>query len=375
MELTAVVAARPNIVKMAPLVRGLEALKHSVTVVHTGQHYSEEMSRGFFDDLGIHPSFTFNSGRSLNRAKRIGYVCAEMGSYFERRPSDACIVAGDVDSTLGAAMGARFSGIPLVHLESGLRSRNWGMPEEMNRYATDHISDLLLCTSPDAAANLDDEAVFGRVTVPGNTMIDSVVRVRQATEYRDRDLLRSMHLYPREYILCTFHRPSLVDDDEAFDALIEALHRIEQQIAIVLVLHPRVYGRVSDVGDKEFIVAKALPYESFLALQANAKIVVTDSGGVQEESSFLGVTCLTFRTETERPITVRMGTNRVIGTDPHVLEYWVKTMIATPDRRRLAPIPRWDGAAGPRAARMVHDWMGKFPHSHTELDYPYKVTH
>jgi UDP-N-acetylglucosamine 2-epimerase (non-hydrolysing) len=268
---------------------------------------------------------------------------------------DALIVAGDVNSTMAGALAAVKLGVPVVHVESGLRSRDWAMPEEINRVVTDRVSSLLLCTSADAIENLAGEGITGgQVALVGNTMIDSLWRL--ADQADTGGALRQHGLEPRGYALVTLHRPSLVDDPQRLSAVLNVLAQLATTVPVLFPLHPRTRARAAETGvaiPAAVTALDPLEYLDFLSLERWARLVITDSGGVQEETSALGVPCLTYRTTTERPVTVELGTNRLIGVDPAALAAACREELLANRDFLPAEIPLWDGHAGQRAAEAI----------------------
>lgn len=354
-QVTAVVAARPNFVKMAPVVQALAELGSvSVRVIHTGQHYDQALSASFLTQLGMpRPEVNLEVG-SGSHAEQTGRVMLGIEQELSARPADALVVAGDVNSTMAAALAAAKLRVPIAHVESGLRSRDWSMPEEINRTVTDRVSDLLLCTSQDAVENLAAEGIAGEgVALVGNTMIDSLHRLLDVA--RAASPLSELGLEPRGYVLVTLHRPALVDDTRALQQTLAALDELADQIPVVFPIHPRTRQRLQDAGTapRRLMTLEPLSYLEFLALQASARLVITDSGGVQEETSALGVPCITYRTTTERPVTIERGTNRLIGTDPVTLLDTSREELHSSRSFAPADIPLWDGRAGQRAATAI----------------------
>jgi UDP-N-acetylglucosamine 2-epimerase (non-hydrolysing) len=353
---TAVVAARPNFVKMSPVIQALlERGVVDVRVLHTGQHYDPVLSDSFFAQLGM-PAPDENLGvGSGTHAEQTARVLVGVESSLRNRRPDALVVAGDVNSTFAAGLAAAKLGVKVVHLESGLRSGDWTMPEEINRVLTDRLSDLLLCTSADALENLAAEGIDGdRVALVGNTMIDSLWRLAEQAE-RDSPL-DQLGLESRRYALVTLHRPALVDDDDGLAAALSVLDELAAELPVVFPVHPRTRTRIDHLGDRcprRIRLLEPLSYLEFLALQRAARMVVTDSGGVQEETSALGVPCLTYRTTTERPVTIELGTNRLVGTDPEALASACRDELLAERSFTPADIPLWDGHAGVRAAQEI----------------------
>jgi UDP-N-acetylglucosamine 2-epimerase (non-hydrolysing) len=354
-KVTVVVAARPNFVKMAPVAQALRTNEDvTVRVLHTGQHYDAALSATFLDQLGM-PAPDENLGvGSGSHAEQTARVLVGVEQLLVRDRPDALAVGGDVNSTMAAALAAVKLGIPIVHVESGLRSGDWTMPEEVNRVVTDRISDLLLCTSADAVENLVREGIEGdRVALVGNTMIDSLWRlVEEATAALP---LSALGLEERRFVLVTLHRPALVDDEQALAGVLAVLDELATELPVVFPVHPRTAARLRGSGAMadRIRLLEPLPYLDFLALQRAARLVITDSGGVQEETSALGVPCLTYRTTTERPVTLELGTNTLVGTEPAALAAACRDELAAERDFVPAAIPLWDGGAGPRAARAI----------------------
>ena len=351
-SLLIVVGARPNFVKVAPVVHALtERAEVRVRILHTGQHYDHALSGSFIEQLGMpRPDQNLDVGSGSHAEQTAAVLVGVEKALLSRRP-DALLVAGDVNSTVAAALAATKIGVPVAHLESGLRSRDWTMPEEINRVVTDRISDLLLCHCQDAVDNLAAEGIAGEsVMLVGNTMIDSLLRLLPAAEARRA--AERHGLQRRGYVLVTLHRPALVDDPERLCAVIDVLEGLAERIPVVFPLHPRTRERLQRWRPgslARLLTTEPLDYLDFVALEAAARLVITDSGGVQEETSALGVPCLTYRDTTERPVTTELGTNTLVGTDPAAL-----ARAAADELSRPAPdpgsIPLWDGRAGPRAA-------------------------
>jgi UDP-N-acetylglucosamine 2-epimerase (non-hydrolysing) len=347
----AVVGARPNFVKMAPVVR---ALGDRAAVLHTGQHYDHALSGSFLEQLGM-PDPTFHLGvGSGSHAAQTAAVLVGVEEVLTQNDVELLLVAGDVNSTMAAALAAVKLHIPVAHLEAGLRSGDWTMPEEVNRVVTDRVSDLLLCPSDDAPQNLAQEGIEGdHVVVVGNTMIDSLLRLLPVAQ--ERGALERLGLEPQRYVLATLHRPALVDDPAKLLPTLDALAGAAGELPVVLPLHPRTRGRLEAAGydaPSGLRLLEPLEYLDFIALEAGAAAVVTDSGGLQEETSALGVPCLTYRTTTERPVTCSLGTNKLIGVDPQVLRDELAAVLASPPPAR-EPIPLWDGRAGERCADVL----------------------
>jgi UDP-N-acetylglucosamine 2-epimerase (non-hydrolysing) len=356
----AVVGARPNFVKMAPVVAPLERDDAvSLRLLHTGQHYDKALSGDFIERLGMRqPDANLEVGSGTHAEQTAGALAGIEADLLEH-PADLVLVAGDVNSTMAAALAAAKLHVAVCHVESGLRSRDWTMPEEVNRVVTDRVSDLLLCTSADAVENLAAEGISGEgVQLVGNTMIDSLFRILDGT---DREAaLAAQDVERRTYVLVTLHRPALVDDPEALGAVIEVLGELGSDIPVLFPAHPRTTARLEGAGiaiPDGVRMVEPMDYADFIALEADARLVITDSGGVQEETSVLGVPCITYRTSTERPVTVELGTNTLVGVDPAALRQAAESALATEPPAEAPEIPLWDGQAGPRAAEAVVSFL------------------
>lgn len=349
-----VVGARPNFVKMAPVIMALEQRRaFRQVVVHTGQHYDAKMSAEVLADLDFpEPDRFLKIGSGAHGAQTAKVLLAFEQVIREEQPV-AVVVAGDVNSTLGCALAAAKHRVPVAHVEAGLRSFDWEMPEEVNRVLTDRLSDILFTHSPEAVANLRSEGVVeGRIHHVGNTMIDSLRRSERTARLRRAWEEAGMKL--GEYALVTLHRPSNVDDPAQLARIVDALVEMAARFPVLFPVHPRTRARLGEegVGRLEAAGARCIDpvgYLDFLSLQSGAGAVVTDSGGVQEETSALGVRCYTLRPGTERPITLTHGTNTLLGDDPGSLK---QVELATWDPTPSA-IPLWDGHAADRVADVL----------------------
>jgi|SRR5918998_958904 UDP-N-acetylglucosamine 2-epimerase (non-hydrolysing) len=363
-RLVIVVGTRPNFVKVAPVWHALgEMCDLELTLLHTGQHYDEALSDRFLDQLALPDPDVFLGVGSGSHAEQTAAAMVGVERHLREQPADAILVAGDVNSTLAASLAAAKLGVPIIHLESGLRSGDWTMPEEINRVLTDRMADLLLCPGEDARDNLEREGIpRARIAVIGNTMIDSLERLLPVA--LTRSPRAAMGVEARGYVLATLHRPAVVDDSERLRATIDALGRLAGELPVLLPLHPRTRERMqrSDTGVPAGITAlEPLGYLDFIALEAEARLVVTDSGGVQEETTALGVPCLTYRTSTERPVTIAVGTNVLVGVDPGRLIDLGREVLTTEMPCRPPVIPLWDGAAGGRAATAIVGALADVP--------------
>jgi UDP-N-acetylglucosamine 2-epimerase (non-hydrolysing) len=357
--LACIVGARPNFVKMAPVLHQLRlrapAARH--VIIHTGQHYDREMADIFLDDLGVpRPDHLLGVG-SGSHAGQTARALERIETVLVQERPDIVIVPGDVNSTLAAALAAVKLEIPIAHLEAGLRSFDRSMPEEINRLLVDQVSRWCFTHSPEAADNLRNEGVGSeRIFFVGNTMIDTLVRMRPRIERSD--VHRRLNLDRGRYLLVTLHRPRLVDGP-LFELVLEQLAGLSRRMPVVFPLHPRSRARLPrrlDLG-RDLHLIDPLGYVDFLALEASAAGVVTDSGGVQEETTFLRVPCFTLRENTERPVTVTQGTNRLLGLDPSSLGRVFELLEA--QVVPVAPPAGWDGRASERAAEVLLDGLTK----------------
>lgn len=318
-------------------------------LVHTGQHYDHEMSEIFFEDLQMPPPEEFLGIGSGTHAEQTARIMLAFEPVLLRHGPDLVIVAGDVNSTLACALGSAKCGIPVAHVEAGLRSFDRTMPEELNRLLTDHLAEFLFTPSEEASRNLLREGIpSSKIHFVGNVMIDCLVQVLPKAE--DRPLLSELGLSKRGYILATLHRPSNVDHAETLAEILSALECLGNKVPVVLPLHPRTRERIQDCGlslNGRIQVTPPLGYIDFLCLEKNARLVITDSGGIQEETTYMGVPCLTLRPNTERPITLEAGTNRLVMSRQEEIVVAAELCLTLP--RKKVNIPKlWDGAAARR---------------------------
>jgi len=363
-RILAIVGARPNFMKMAPILRAAEESSAlAFRLVHTGQHYDAALSDQFFHELGMSaPDIHLQVG-SASHAVQTARILERFETVVIAESPDLVLVAGDVNSTVGCSLAAVKLGVPVAHVEAGLRSGDRTMPEEINRILTDAVADLLFTTSRDANDHLAREGVPAEIVhFVGNTMIDTLRRFEQTA--RARAACRTFGAEPGTYLLVTLHRPSNVDDPEGLDRVLDLLAAAGQRLPVLLPLHPRTERRLAEHGRatrlKEtpgITVLPPLGYLDFLSLSATARIVLTDSGGVQEETTALGVPCLTLRPNTERPVTLTSGTNLLVSSRPEEQIAALDAFLAG----RLAPsgaVPElWDGLAGPRIVRALESWV------------------
>jgi UDP-N-acetylglucosamine 2-epimerase (non-hydrolysing) len=347
-----VAGARPNFPKAAPVIRALTDREVSQRLVHTGQHYDEKMSDVFFRQLGLpEPDFNLGVGSGTHSQQTAAIMVGLEKLFLEWRPS-MVVVYGDVNSTVAAALVASKLMITVAHVEAGLRSFDMMMPEEINRLVTDRLSDLLFATSADAVAHLGNEGVNpSKIHLVGNPMIDTLLA---NLDQLDADRARADHGLGERYVVGTLHRPGNVDDPQDAAQLVKAVHGVADQVEMVLPLHPRgreQLDRAGLLGHPNLRVIDPLGYVEFLALVRGAAAVVTDSGGVQEETTILGVPCLTLRPNTERPVTITHGTNQLVTRDrlPDALAACLVS--GRPDSWPVPPL--WDGRAGRRIAEVI----------------------
>jgi len=359
-EILCVVGARPNFMKMAPILSGLAAYPAlRPFLVHTGQHYDAEMSRVFFEELGLPaPDRDLEVG-SDSHARQTARIMTAFEPLVEERAPKLVVVVGDVNSTLACSLVAVKLGVPVAHVEAGLRSRDRTMPEEINRLVTDAVSDLLFATSADAVDNLRAEGVAAeKIHLVGNPMIDTLKRHLEAA--RARGTLDRFTLAPRSYALVTLHRPSNVDQVDSLRRVFDALGDLSERIPVLFPVHPRTRERMDRAGivpRPGLRLTEPLGYLDFLCLMDQARFLVTDSGGIQEETTALGVPCLTLRPNTERPITITEGTNQLLGDDPAAILPAAKPLIEGKFPKARCP-KLWDGRAGIRIASVLARHLG-----------------
>jgi UDP-N-acetylglucosamine 2-epimerase (non-hydrolysing) len=353
-HLTLVAGARPNFMKVAPIAEAARRAGVAFRLVHTGQHYDERMSDLFFRELGMPEPDEHLGVGSGSHAVQTARVMEAFDIVLDRQPTDVVVVVGDVNSTIACALVASKRGVRIAHVEAGLRSRDWSMPEEINRVLTDRLSDYLFTTERTAAANLAAEGIdAGRVYFVGNVMIDTLLRNRERAV--TGDALRRFSVEQRGYALCTLHRPSNVDSPQSAERTVQALEALARRLPVVFPIHPRTLARFGDYGLLDRLDASSrvrltepLGYLDFIALMDAARVVFTDSGGIQEETTALGVPCLTFRENTERPITVTEGTNHLVGTDPARLAGLLDAVLGAGARDGARRPELWDGHASER---------------------------
>ena len=356
-----VVGARPNFMKIAPIYAELQSRGQELILLHTGQHYDDNMSKVFFDDLGMPKPDIYMGIGSGSHAYQTGTVMIEFEKICQEKDPSMVVVVGDVNSTVACTIVCAKMGIPCAHVEAGLRSFDRDMPEEINRILTDSVADLLLTPSPDGDEHLRAEGIAEeRIIRVGNVMIDSLynnlARAESSSIQDDLGL-------EDDYSILTLHRPSNVDDQEIFAGIISALEVIGKEIQIVFPMHPRtekmakqfsLYERIASIP--RIKITGPVGYLDFVALMSNSKLVLTDSGGLQEETTALGIPCITLRENTERPITVTEGTNTIVGCDPELIKSTALDALTTGGKSGRIP-EMWDGKTAHRIADVLINYI------------------
>jgi len=349
--------ARPNFMKIAPLVHAMQRSSElRSTIVHTGQHYSPTLSDVFFEELKIpRPEISLEVG-SLPRVEQIALIEERFAPVVEQEAPNLILVVGDVNSTVACARVARRFGVPVAHVEAGLRSFDLGMPEEHNRIETDRLSDILYVTEESGMANLRNERIPGKAILVGNVMIDTLVA--NLGRARSSDVRARLGLEGEKYAVATFHRPSNVDSKESAAKVVDALRLVARFFPVVLPIHPRTKESFDRFGFLDVLartpglqLVEPMGYFDFIGLVEQCKVVVTDSGGIQEETTYLGIPCLTMRENSERPSTISVGTNLLIGSDLERLGSELENISAGKFKKGSVP-PLWDGGT---AERIVAD--------------------
>ena len=361
MKILNIVGARPNFMKIAPIMEHMKASAQITPVLlHTGQHYDQTMNDVFFDQLGIpRPDIELGVG-SGGQAWQVSETIQKFDPVLENESPDAVLVVGDVNATVACALAASYRKIPVIHVEAGLRSFDWNMPEEINRVVTDRLSDLLFITEPSGRENLLKEGTPPeKIKFVGNVMVDTLLKHRDSAAQTSH-ILDQLQLQPGGYAVMTLHRPSNVDQKNVFAGILQAVHQISKQLKIVFTVHPRTRGRIEEFGledsVKSLILLEPQPYLDMVRLMSQAKLVLTDSGGIQEETTVLGVPCLTIRENTERPITLDEGTNTLVGTVPEAIFRGAEHIMKTGGKQGRCP-ELWDGCTAERIVRFLEQWQ------------------
>ena len=350
-----VVGARPNFMKIAPVVEAMREAGLPQYLVHTGQHYDEKMSRLFFEELGIPaPDLNLEVGSGSQAVQTAEILRRFEPVVLETKP-DMVVVVGDVNSTMACTLVSVKLGIPVAHIEAGLRSFDRSMPEEINRLVTDALADLLFVSEPSGLENLRSEGIPGeKVHFVGNVMIDTLLRHRERAKRSDVGARLGVESGP--YVLVTLHRPANVDNPTKLAGLLRALDELARELPVVFPIHPRTRKNAMEAGLGpelgRLVTSDPLGYLDFLNLMSNAKVVITDSGGVQEETTVLGVPCLTVRENTERPVTIACGTNRLVGTGPDRMLRAAREALHGPRPESRLP-ELWDGKAAQRIVEIL----------------------
>jgi UDP-N-acetylglucosamine 2-epimerase (non-hydrolysing) len=370
-HISVIAGARPNFMKVAPILEEVERRPNvKARLIHTGQHYSPEMSATFFEELAIPPAdINLDVGSGSHTVQTANLMLRLETEFLQHRP-DLVLVVGDVNSTMAATLVAAKLGISVAHVEAGLRSFDRRMPEEVNRLVTDALSDYLFASEPSAVRNLLAEGVpQEKVFLVGNVMIDTLLKFRAKAE--QTSVLERLGLKRGAYGVATLHRPSNVDDIERLAALVRMLSALATRLPVVFPVHPRTRDRMqkAQLLSDSLILSPPLGYLEFLRLTSEARLVLTDSGGIQEETTILNVPCLTLRENTERPITIEQGTNRLVGIDPAAaLQAALETLEAPP---RVAQAPEfWDGRASFRIMDIIEAHAAKPVPKSAEVSIP-----
>lgn len=355
-----IAGARPNFMKVAPIYAEMKRRPHEFEpmIVHTGQHYDAAMSDAFFDDLMMpKPDIHLGVG-SASHAVQTAKIMTEFEPVVLSEKPDWVLVVGDVNSTIACALVCAKLGVKVAHVEAGLRSRDRSMPEEINRILTDAISNLLFTTSQDADENLKHEGISSdKIRFVGNVMIDSLLEHLKLAE--KSNVRKDLGIAHGDYAVLTLHRPSNVDDKQTFSGILDALVAIAEKLPIIFPVHPRTKAKIEEFGFGDAIklsnirLIKPLGYLDFLRLYSGARVVLTDSGGLQEETTVLGIPCLTLRHNTERPITIELGTNTLVGTDPEKIKQAAFDKLNNSHTRDTKIPPLWDGKAAERICEIL----------------------
>jgi UDP-N-acetylglucosamine 2-epimerase (non-hydrolysing) len=357
-----VAGARPNFMKIAPVLDELERRRVTNWLVHTGQHYDPAMSDVFFDELGIRAPDRHLEVGSGTHAQQTARIMEAFEPIVEDLRPDWVVVVGDVNSTVACALVAAKLGVKVAHVEAGLRSRDWSMPEEINRVVTDRLSQVLLAPSPDGVDNLLAEGFDdSQIHLVGNVMVDTLLM--NLDRARGREIVGDLGLAPGHYALLTLHRPANVDDPQVFAGLLDAVAEVAAEVPVIYPVHPRVARRFDPHHGDGAVnlppgirLIEPVGYLDSIALQASARLVLTDSGGIQEETTVLGIPCLTLRPNTERPITITEGTNRLVGVEPAAIVTAAREVLRDGVEPRRPAL--WDGKARERVVSALIDFVG-----------------
>ncbi len=357
-----IAGARPNFMKVAPILRAIDKRKVgerplAYRLIHTGQHYDEKMSASFFEQLNIpNPDFNLEVG-SGSQSEQTAEIMIRYEKLLASSRSDLCLVVGDVTSTMACAITAQKLGVPVAHVEAGIRSGDWSMPEEINRMVTDSITNFFFTTSEFANQNLRDAGVSqDRIFFVGNTMIDTLKANQKS--FKKPSFWNEYNLSEKKYIVLTLHRPANVDNEDSLLKLLGAISQGSRDFPVVFPAHPRTAKNLKRVSETSpgILVVEPQPYLQFNFLVENAKAVITDSGGITEETTVMGIPCLTLRDTTERPETVTIGTNELIGTDPAKINPALERLFLGNWKNGAIP-PKWDGNTGERICTHLQELL------------------
>lgn len=355
MQIDLIAGTRPNFVKIAAIINAIDNYGKGITYrfIHTGQHYDENLSGNIFKDLELPlPHFNLGVG-SGSQAEQSAAIMLEYEKLLLNQKPDLCLVVGDVTSIMACAITAKKLGIKVAHVEAGLRSYDWSMPEEVNRVLTDSIADYFFTTTPEASKNLFDSGKDkDRVYFVGNTMIDTLLRFQP--KFKAPYIWKDQNLKPQQYLLLTLHRPGNVDEEEQLENTINAILKYSRNLPVIFPVHPRtavILKKLSFEANNLYLT-NPLSYLEFNYLVQNAKAVLTDSGGITEETTVLGIPCLTLRENTERPETLILGTNQIVGTKPEAIGKALQRLFDKSWKKGGIP-ELWDGKAGERIVRIL----------------------
>lgn len=359
MRIVTIVGTRPNFMKVAPLLEQFKKGGMESILVHTGQHYSPKMSHLFFEELGLpKPDEHLVCQTNVDVATQKNFLKLTIETAIEKHKPDLVVVVGDVNSTIAGARAAKHLGIKVAHIEAGLRSFDQSMPEEVNRIETDKISDFLFTTEKSGKENLLKEGICeNKIFFVGNVMIDTLLKHKEKAE--KSTILEKLDLKEKNYCIATLHRPSNVDTKESLEQTLSILKTIQKKMKVVFPIHPRTQKNIEKFGFKQELLSMSnlkmvepLGYLDFLKLLSHSKVVFTDSGGIQEETTVLGVPCITYRDNTERPVTVEQGTNMLVSTNHEKIVEAFDSLLALKEISVSLP-PLWDGKAAERIASIL----------------------
>ena len=357
-NIISVVGTRPNFITMQSIIKSFSKSKLNNYLVHTGQHYDYNMSEVFFEDLGMPEPDYFLNVKSENQIIQITSIMKEFDKVLTKLKPELVLVPGDVNSTLACALVAAKRNIPIAHVESGLRSFDNDMPEEINRIITDKLSQFLFVTEMSGYKNLIKEGASSKnIFFVGNSMIDTLVELKP--KINKNRFMNNYKLEKNGYCLVTMHRPSNVDNESQLKIICKMLNQLSKQINVVFPIHPRTLKKINFYNiklSKSIFTTSPLSYINFMSLVSDALIVLTDSGGIQEETTFLGTNCVTIRNNTERPITIEEGTNYLVGNNPEKVMLKVKEIIKTGGKLGKIPL-KWDGKTGARIVKIIEKYF------------------